>query len=114
MPHVKFDGSGFIGLRNFALFCCRFFFYGQDIFDRNIISIILHCHWCWYNIFLMKIISSEDYIPQCDFKLPDVCDVTEMMYVLRTGHFFVTLSSVFWDINLYPAIQVSHTTGYFY
>ena len=62
----------------------------------------------------MTIISSEDSIPECDFKLAEVCDVPEMMYVLRTGHFFVTLSSVFWDINLYPAIKVSHTTGYFY
>ena len=36
------------------------------------------------------------------------------MYGLRTGHFFFTLSSVLWDINLYPAIKVSYTTGYFY
>ena len=67
MPHVNFDGSWSIGLRNFALFVVDFFLYGQDIFDRNIISIILHCHWCWYNIFLKKIISSEDSIPQCDY-----------------------------------------------
>ena len=114
MPHVKFDGSRFIGLRNFAFFVVDFFRYGQDIFDRNLVSIILHCHWRWYNTFHMTIISSEDSIPQCDFKLPEVCDVIDIMYVLRTGHFFVTLSSVFWDINLYPAIKVSHTTGYFY
>ena len=62
----------------------------------------------------MTIISSEDSIPQCYFKLPEVCDVIKIMYVLRTGHFFVRLSSVFWDINLYPAINVSYTTGYFY
>ena len=62
----------------------------------------------------MTIISSEDSIPKCDFKLPEIYDVIDLMYVLRTGHFFVTLSSVFWDINLYPAITVSHTTGYFY
>ena len=55
---MKFDGSGFIGFRNFALFVVDFFLYGQDIFDQNIISIILHCHWRWYNIFLMTIISS--------------------------------------------------------
>ena len=60
----------------------------------------------------MTIISSEDSIPQCDFKLPEVCDVIEIVYVLRTGHVFVSLSSVFGD--LYPAIKVSHTTGYFY
>ena len=51
--------------------------YGQDIFDQIIISIILHCHWCWNHIFLMTIISSKDSIPQCDFKLSDVCDVVE-------------------------------------
>ena len=62
----------------------------------------------------MTILSSEDSVPQCDFKLPKVCDVIEIVYVLRTGHVFVTLSSVFGDINLYPAIKVSHTTGYFY
>ena len=62
----------------------------------------------------MTIISSEDSIPQCDFKLPDVCDVVEKMYVLRTGHFFVSLPSVIWDINFYPVIKVSHATGYFY
>ena len=72
MLHVKFDGSGFIGLRNFALFVVDFFLYGQDIFDRNKNSIILHCHWRWYNIFLMTIISSEDSIPQCGFELPEV------------------------------------------
>ena len=56
MRHVKFDGSGFIGFRNLALFVVVFFLYGQDIFDQNIISIILH--WRGYNIFLMTIISS--------------------------------------------------------
>ena len=52
-----------------------FFLYGQDIFDKIITSIIIHCNWCWNISFLMTIISSEDSIPQCDFKLPDVCDV---------------------------------------
>ena len=52
-----------------------FFLYGQDIFDQIIISIILHCHWCWNNISLMTIISSEDSIRQCGFKLSDVCDL---------------------------------------
>ena len=61
----------------------------------------------------MPIISSENSITQCGLQLPEVYDVIEIMYVLRTGHFFVTLSSVFWNINLYPAIKVSHTTGYF-
>ena len=56
----------------------------------------------------MTIISSRDSIPQCDFKLLEVCDI------LRTGHFFVTLSSVIWDINFYPVINVSHATSYFY
>ena len=30
--------------------------------------------WVWYNIFLVTIISSEELIPQCDFKLPEICD----------------------------------------
>ena len=62
----------------------------------------------------MTIISSEDSIPQCGFEHPEVKDVIDVMYGLRTGHFFVTLYSVLWDINLYPAIKVSHTTGYCY
>ena len=62
----------------------------------------------------MTNISSEDSIPQCDFKLPEVCDVIEKMYVLRTGHFFVTWLSVILNINLYPVIEVSRVTGYFY
>ena len=74
---------------------------------------ILHCHWCWYNILLITIISSEDSIPQCDFKLPEIFNVIDK-YVLRTGHFFVTLSPVILDINFYPVIMVSHATGYFY
>ena len=36
------------------------------------------------------------------------------MYVLRTGHFYVTKPSVILDINFYPVIKVSHATGYFY
>ena len=79
MCHVKFDGSRFIGFRNFALFGVYFFLYGQDIFDQNIFFEILHCHWRWYNIFLMAIISSEDSITQCDFKLPELCDVIKNM-----------------------------------
>ena len=76
MRHVKFYGSGFIGFRNFAYFVVNFFSTGQDVFDQ--IIIILHdCHWCCNNILLKTIISSEDSIPQCDFKLPDVCDVVE-------------------------------------
>ena len=35
------------------------------------------------------------------------------MYVLRTGHFFVTLSSLILDINFYLMIKVSHATGFF-
>ena len=58
-------------------FLLSIFFYGQDIFSQIIISIILHCHWCWYNVFRMAIIRSGDSIPQCDFKLPEVCDVIE-------------------------------------
>ena len=77
MRVVKFDGPGFIGFRYFAVFVVDFFLYGQDIFDQNVISIILHCHWCWYNMFLMTIISSEDSIPKCGFKLPEVCDIIE-------------------------------------
>ena len=68
---------GSLVLEILHFFVVDFFLYGQDIFDQNIISIILHCHWSWYNIFLMSIISSKDSIPQCDFKLPEVCDVIE-------------------------------------
>ena len=50
----------------------------------------------------MTIISSEDFIPLYDFKLPEVCDICDVMYVLRTGNIFVTWPSVFWDINFYP------------
>ena len=60
----------------------------------------------------MTIISSKDSISHCDLKLPEVCDVIKN--VLRTGHFFVTLSSVILDVNFYPVIKVSHATGYFY
>ena len=74
MRHVKFVGFGF---RNFAFFVVDFFLYGQDIFDQIIISLILHCHWCWYNIILLTIISSEDCIPQCGFKFPEVSDIIE-------------------------------------
>ena len=62
----------------------------------------------------MTIISSEDFIPQYDFKLPEVCDICDVMYVLRTGNNFVTWPSVIWNINFYPMIKVSHATGYFY
>ena len=33
--------------------------------------------------------------------------------ILRTGHFFVTLYSVIWDINIYPVIKVNQATVIF-
>ena len=89
MCHVKFDGSGFIGYRNFASFVVEFFFlYGQGNLYQIIISIILHCHWCWYNIF-HDIISSEDSIPKYDFKLPEICDVIEKCMSYRQDTFLL-------------------------
>ena len=77
MPHVKFDGSGFIAFRHFAFFVVDFFTLRTENLDQIIICIILHCLWVWYNIFLVTIISSEDLIPQCDFKLSEICDDVE-------------------------------------
>ena len=77
MRHVKFDGSGFIGFGNFASFVAGFFLYGQCILVQIIISIIIRYHWCLFNIFHMIIISSEDSIPQCEFKPAEICDVIE-------------------------------------
>ena len=68
MRHVKFDGSMFIGFGKFA------FFFSLRTEHQIIISIILRYHWCWFNIFHMAIINSENSIPQCDFKLPEICD----------------------------------------
>ena len=88
-------------------FCCKYFLYGQDIFDQTIISIIEHCHWCWYDIFSWQL-SVLKTRPPCDLKLPD-----REMNVFRTGHFFVTSSSLIWYINFCPVIIVIQTTGYF-
>ena len=88
-------------------FCCKYFLYGQDIFDRTIISIIEHCHWCLYDIFSWQL-SVLKTRPPCDFKLPD-----REMNVFRTGHFFVISSSLIWYINFCPVIIVIQTTGYF-
>ena len=54
-----------------------FFLYGQDILVQIIISITLRYHWRWLDIFHMTIIKSEESIPKCDFKRPEICDVKE-------------------------------------
>ena len=58
-------------------FCWRFFLHGQGSLVQIIISIFLRYCWCWFSIFNETIISSEDSIPQCDFELPEICDVIE-------------------------------------
>ena len=61
----------------------------------------------------MTIFIFEDSIPHCDFKLPEICDCIQKCMSDEHDTFllhFVTLSSVIWDINLYPVIIVSHAT----
>ena len=47
----------------------------------------------------MTLISFEDSIRQCDFKFQEICDVTEKNMSYGRDSFFVTLSSVIWDIK---------------
>ena len=76
-------------------FCCRFISLLTGHLRPNY---YFHNSTCWYNIFLMTIISFEDSIPQCDFKLTEICYVIENV-CLTDRTLFVTLSSVIWDIN---------------